>query len=557
MRYNRFSSSYLLTLILIICALVGPQLTFAQGKKPVFQPECETPGAKTAPSRIPPPIVRPTPTREPIVRPTPSRDPIVRPTPPRVTIIKSAPSGGLIVDSTRVSPKAGSKRGTIPSAPLSPVYRPIPEIDLGASVRGTPVISTWPPVTEQRPAATSEVINKVLSYSANTLERTSKNASKPITVQGRRIPIYTLTGAKPHSYYSNAIYIHRSHAAASKGLSRLNQVNKDFIRMLGTKLLGDPNLRAARFMTTAKSGSDELVTIFEVRDGKFGGIELNLNAHLANCGVSGCTVANVFDEIIGPWLEPISGSGRLYMIGDDLEQIDPVKLANRFNCEVLRRPARMQKGLIETESQLTQLTGRQLEPAKTEYVNGLPRNEFEAIFTGYQRNQVKGLLHASKEMDKLAKQFFKRQKLSPAPIQNLQELLVTGESDVVLIVAHSDKERIYINGTQVTIDEIKNYPNRFMPNHRPRIGILLSCYGGDLGIQKGWFLKRNVDSLAEVLVLKGYFDKVVAPKGEITPNQVAKILKDYFSGKLIRGIAAKHLLLEIAEFRKRILPSSN
>jgi hypothetical protein len=30
-----------------------------------------------------------------------------------------------------------------------------------------------------------------------------------------------------------------------------------------------------------------------------------------------------------------------------------------------------------------------------------------------------------------------------------------------------------------------------------------------------------------VLVGKGYFDKVVAPRGEITPGEVTLILKDY------------------------------
>jgi hypothetical protein len=52
-----------------------------------------------------------------------------------------------------------------------------------------------------------------------------------------------------------------------------------------------------------------------------------------------------------------------------------------------------------------------------------------------------------------------------------------------------------------------------------------------------------------VLVGKGYFDKVVAPKGEITLSEAISILKDYFGGLSLQEIAPRLYpqLIQVAE----------
>lgn len=536
MRNNRLSLAYLLTLILIICAFAGQQLVFAQGKKPVFQPDCDTPVAKPAPQRFPP-TARPS--------PSPVRGSIFGPLPP-----------------TQNPPKASDRPWELPPIPQPPYREPIttPYPPSSAPIGQPPPASDIFQIPGSTTAIEQEakdyrVIDNISVACAELLETQTKLTLTSFSASGHNIPIVAFRGlgVRPSLYYTNSIYVHGSNAATPQELTRLIKIYKSFIEALGPDLLADPSLRNARFITTAKIGSSEFVTVFEVRDGKFGGIVLKLNAPAAHCETDGCTMTDVFESAIGPWLAPISGSGRLYMIGDDLERVDPTKLALRFNCDVIRRNDRITKNIKDTEVRLAQLQDRKLEDAKTVYINGLPRNEAEAVRAGYQRNEVRGLQNVGLNLDELAKQFFNQRTLPSFLPQDLQELFTKGESDVVLIVAHSDKERIYINGTPVSIDEIKNYPARVTPSSRPRVVILLSCYGGNFRIEKGpWLLKRSIDSLAEVLVSKGYFDKVIAPRDEITPNQVTLILRDYFNGRLIRDIATEHYqqLLQIAEMRR-------
>lgn len=306
-----------------------------------------------------------------------------------------------------------------------------------------------------------------------------------LTTGRHKIPVVLFRGIKPARYHNNSIYIHGSNVTSPQELNRMIEVNRAFLKTLGPKLLDDPALRDARFITTAKSGADEYVTVYEVRGGKFGAIALKLNAAAAYCKTPGCTTTDVFNAAVWPWLLPVAGRGRLYMVGDDLQRIDPTELARRFDFDVIRRNDRIRKSLQFAEARQVALQDRRLESARTVLVNGLPRNEAEAVRSGYQRSEAKGLQNAGREIDRLAKQFFNGQSPPPFLPDELRELFLSGESDVVLIVAHSDKERIYINGTPVSVDEIKNYPARTTPSTCPRVCILLSCHAGDFGIEKG------------------------------------------------------------------------
>jgi hypothetical protein len=414
------------------------------------------------------------------------------------------------------------------------------------------------PEPEQARLPGYRVIDGVFNHCANLLEVQSQSSLTTFYAVGNPVSVIRFTGSKPLDYLSNNIFVHGSNPPTRQDIELMVETYKSFLRALGPDLLGSPDLRNARFIVTTKRGADEFATIFETGGDKFGAIMLKLNAPAANCAGGPCLMADVFEEVIAPWVEPVAGKGRVYVIGDDLELLDPTRLAERFRCEVMRRPGRLQKNINNVERRLAQLQDRRLDSTRTVFINGLPRNEAEAVQTGYQRNQVRELQDMAAKMDELASQFSYRPTQPGFLPQDLQELFIRGQSDVVFIVAHSDKERIYINGVPVSVEEIKNYPDRFQQSSRPRICILLSCYGGNFGLEKGLLSKRGVASLAEVLVSKGYFDKVVAPRGEITPSQATLILRDYFSGKPIREIAPQHLrqLLQIAEAGRGTLPGA-
>jgi hypothetical protein len=558
MRKSRIPLAYLITLSIIICALVVGPVTSAQDKS------CETPPApmsNTGTTR--------TPARGSALGRTPQKDPPK----PDWGISGNAPTGrrsGPILwgsEQPLIIPPVPGANPTIVTAPdppttNSPIYEP-PGV-------GEALSSRWGGdyrVSRVEAAAGYDVVASAFGYCANLLESRKEVTRAKFRAGGRSISVVQFTGAKPLPYSPDRIYIHDSNAPASirtpralsgsvAWLNKLVEVTKPFLEDLGAGAENDPALRDARFITAVKAGADEYVTIYQFGEGGLRGVTLNLRARPQNCHAPGCTFADLFYAIIGPWLEPIAGRGRLYVVGNDLEGLDPTAISSRFNLDVIRRSARTRRSIRDTELRLAELQGRKLEAGRTVYVNGLPRDRAEAVRAGYQQNQLRELQDAAKEMDKVAKKFLGK-KLSALPPQGLRELLAAGDADVVLIVAHSNSERIYVNGTPVSVEEIKSYPDRQTPSRRPRVCVLLSCYAGDLGAEKGWWLfRRNVDSLAELFVRKGYFDKVIAPKGEVTPTEVTLILRDYFSGRLIREIAARRhrQLLQIAEARTKNKP---
>src|SRR5882724_936370 len=280
----------------------------------------------------------------------------------------------------------------------------------------------WAPIPEQLlpllleplPQDDYRVIDKISIVCGELLESPkpdSRVTLATITAGTESIPIISFRGL-PYPYYSNTIYIHHSNVASLRDLDRMVEVNKSFIAALGPKLFDEPIYNNARFVTVAKSPAGEFATIFEVKGGKFGAIALKLETPAPHCKKPGGTMADALDDALGPWLAPIAGKGRLYLIGDDLDRIDPTELARRFNCDVIRRGSRSTKSLKDTEVRLAELQGRRLEAAKTIYINGLPRDEAEAVRSGYQRNEVGGLQRAGAEMDGIAKQFFNQARLS-------------------------------------------------------------------------------------------------------------------------------------------------
>lgn len=404
----------------------------------------------------------------------------------------------------------------------------------------------WGPMseaqTQKQQPETYQVVEKLSRYCDEIITNLADKRVElgKIGASGHQIPIIQYEGVhQPQPYYDNSIYIHTSTLIDAVGMDRLIQINESFIKALGPKLLSGSTLDQARFITTTKSGEQEFVTIFEVDKGNFGGITFNLNSRARFC-TEKCEMKEIFEEVIGPWLKPISGTGRLYIIGDELERLNPTQIAQDHDIDVIRRNHRIVKDLRDTESRLAQIQDRALESSRTVYVNGLPQNATDALKARFQRNEVPALKAAGLKLDAIARQFFKSENLKLLSAEELQDLFVKDESDVMLIVAHSDRERLYLNGAAISIDDIQKYPERISLSSRPRLAILVVCNGSNFGMTKGLLFKKDLTSLAEVLVKKNYFDKVVAPKGEIDLNQATNIVNDYFSGTLIRKIAAKH-----------------
>jgi hypothetical protein len=378
----------------------------------------------------------------------------------------------------------------------------------------TPLFVSRSSVVVQDATTDYRIIEQLVIACGELLEGSRSDKLSSINLNQQIIPIFSFRG-RPNDYYSNSIYIHHSNVTNKNDLERIAEVNKAFLTSLGSDLVNEPKLHNARFITLTKTPSGEFVTVFDVKDRKFGALAVKLEAPSPHGKKPNATMAEALYEALEPWLAPIAGKGRLYLIGDDLDRVDPTQLAQRFNCDVIRRSSRVLKSLKETETRLAELESRRLNAAKMIYVNGLPRTEAEAVASGYQRSQAKELQRTAADMDEIAKRFFNNPSLPSYLPADLQNVFTNDDSDVVLILAHSDRERIFFNGKPITIEQLNAFPDRIKPSARPRICVLLSCNSGNLQTTKGWWLlRRNVDSLAELLVRKGYFDKVIAPRGE-------------------------------------------
>jgi hypothetical protein len=56
--------------------------------------------------------------------------------------------------------------------------------------------------------------------------------------------------------------------------------------------------------------------------------------------------------------------------------------------------------------------------------------------------------------------------------------LAQGESDLLILVAHSTGSQLYLNGKKTSIKELQELPARTHRAARPRLAILVSCDAG-------------------------------------------------------------------------------
>lgn len=105
---------------------------------------------------------------------------------------------------------------------------------------------------------------------------------------------------------------------------------------------------------------------------------------------------------------------------------------------------------------------------------------------------------------------------------DLLDTLSSGESDVVIVVAHGDQETIYLpNGEIISIDDVRALPKLSLT--RPPIVVLLAC-------ETGRTTGSGVSSVAQALLESGRATAVLAPV-RVVPAGVAttKTLRDLFA----------------------------
>jgi hypothetical protein len=344
-----------------------------------------------------------------------------------------------------------------------------------------------------------------------------------------------------HDYFKNSLYLHSDDYERVKNHRRYLEVNQAFLQDLPLDKLNDQALKHTRFMTTARDGDEEFVTLYQIMDGRFAGFVFRLDKGVVNfCHVpagssQNMEIRNIFTE----WIKPVEGNGRLYIIGDDLRSLDFPSISTTFKTAIVRRSTQISRDLLETEKRLDEISHRGLRPENTILLNGLPKSRQELVNAGYQANQQTPIRQLSERVQAFMSEFYAGGKNRELEMR-IEQLLLDDENDLVIIIAHSDKKTIYLNGQQISIDELQRYPDRIKRSSRGRVCLLLSCNTGNFNNQVGTIFKRSLESLSEVFIRKGYFDLVIAPRGSIDTTQTYDILKNYLSGIAVNEIRLRY-----------------
>jgi hypothetical protein len=226
---------------------------------------------------------------------------------------------------------------------------------------------------------------------------------------------------------------------------------------------------------------------------------------------------------------------RIYYYGDNLKHVDLADIAERLGYELIHRSPRAQQKLLHTERRLAQISSRTLDPSNLAVVNGLPRTmdavRQMGIFMGDPQVWLNFETKVSENIDGKASRIV-------TDSDDFVSELVDGNSDILILVAHSTGAYLYLNREKLSVKELQALRKRKKPSTRPRVAVLITCDAGRGTAQAGFpnselwssFFKRDIVPLAQILVDHGWVDKVIAPDHKIQPDESIAVLNHALEG---------------------------
>jgi hypothetical protein len=227
-----------------------------------------------------------------------------------------------------------------------------------------------------------------------------------------------------------------------------------------------------------------------------------------------------------------TSGGRVYYYGDPLKKVDLAALCSDFGREVILRSLHSQHDLLETESRLQQIAERSLEKERLTIVNGLPESVAAVNAMGPLVGDPKVWLYFREKVDASLRDRAARHITTQEEFFNE---LSQGESDLLILVAHSTGSQLYLNGQATSIKELQALPSRTEKPERPRLAVLISCDAGKTNGETGLFGKK-LPSLAQILIDKGFVDKVLAPDHKIGEDESLEVLRRALEGSRTQTI---------------------
>lgn len=223
---------------------------------------------------------------------------------------------------------------------------------------------------------------------------------------------------------------------------------------------------------------------------------------------------------------------RVYVSGDALTSINLDESARAEDIELVHRDLSYQKPIAVTEQRLIPLQNRKLDPKTLTLVNGLPSTPEAVDALGPFAGDAEQWMQFRAKLDK-ATGHIARPAISTK--EDFFRELTEGQDDILILVAHADGNTVYFDGKEITLEELQRLNNRTKPSTRPRLAILLSCNAGaqttSVPAWRRWFFSQKQSlSLANILVRKGFVDRVIAPNRTINARETVSTIQALLNG---------------------------
>jgi hypothetical protein len=221
----------------------------------------------------------------------------------------------------------------------------------------------------------------------------------------------------------------------------------------------------------------------------------------------------------------------VYGTGDFVPKI--VESCGSGNCEVVRR-ARQVEDLFALNTKLDLLSRNEVLKSGFAVVNGIPYNEETLAQLGSFSGDLDTWLDYHDSVSGLLANYRHTEATSWTSLANE---LTQGKQDVLILFAHSNGSAdLFLGDRRVSLKDFEALPDREQQEQRtPRFAVLFSCNTGRDPLTKwtfsDWRNERQVDQLAQILVKKGFFDKVLAPNHAFGSDEGIRVLQSLLRGE--------------------------
>jgi hypothetical protein len=333
---------------------------------------------------------------------------------------------------------------------------------------------------------------------------------------------------------TNTIIARTADMPRKHNYERLEYINGQLLSSLPKESLYQLSSQDTLFITSARnSGGEELVTVYEPVSP-----DMPLVGHMFNLGKGRGESISRFEKFLAGRLRGLSKGGRVYWYGDDVTSVSIADIAYGSKADLIRRPVTIKKDIVFTDGRLAGSYRAQFSAETTVISDGIPTTEEHLMAMGRPLHEAEQWAEHGQRIRSMVDGRYRR--VISTKEEFLHELQY-GESDEIMLLAHSDGDHIYFGEERVSREEIEALPARQTPHPRTRAAMIISCEFGSLSEGRNqWLLWKQPKSFAELLVEKNFFDYVIAPDHLVDHEEAEAIVRVVLAEGTMTSIHRTH-----------------